>query len=913
MPRFKQIVYDDVFKFMRDGAVKLILGSSFVDVTPLTLKAGVLEAVTFTSDSLNIGTNKLVSTNTTLDASYNTIHLQATNEVRFTAPDVYLTGRAILSSTLSVNSHSTLVGNLTVGGITEVVDITATGWCKVDGAITVLGVSKCKRVECTSLDVSGTTTLNTLVLSNPILEIGQFTLQINPQLPILETALTSNQQSPLTLLRDTLYEIRTALKAQSIESTSSISGLSVDADNGEFLVLKATGGSTSIGPGEVVIRNVEAYVRTATPSFTFGTGTPTMVTYASLGSNTLQFEAFQMTYDTISNKLALTLPSLTSNVEVDGASWDFKSLSLSLTTAHLSSKTPQLSLTCTSASSQVYTISMNATDRSTTIPGLTNLENAVFSGTVTCTSIDTPSITVEELVVTGSCHELTVSDKFTVVSPQFTKSITTEYVDNKWVISSDTSPLSIVGSTVSVDAPVTLTSALTCKTAATFEAPVTFQSSITGTTINVTSVGASTLSSNSLVVVAGITSDTLNSRSVTSELYTVTGDRINVNTTNIISSETAITLRNSGTNLLTLNNTGSSVFSNNVSAPSCTLTSSLTCQTGIFQQSLSVTSTQASTSPETGAIVILGGAGVRGDLNVRGDTTFYGKITHFGDFNSVTTSSTTLGDNVILLNASPAVTRDSGISVARYQIPNDNGQGDIVANTGNLLGLPSQSGMTSSQVKIGGSTDVSQYWIRIMSGFSANQVRLISEFNVSTGIATLSTPFTSQNPTTGDTYALYGSAYPTLAYSESSGAWQSCYSATPPTSTTVPVTSFAPFKASNVICTSTTINGVAYTPHAASVLTSRNTPMVLGQTTTIITLPTSATYIRISGAVLPTDTSYSPSGYEILLVKASGTTWSQSYTQVGADIATFVINEAGSLQGTVTRTCVFRWILTVVC
>jgi len=108
----------------------------------------------------------------------------------------------------------------------------------------------------------------------------------------------------------------------------------------------------------------------------------------------------------------------------------------------------------------------------------------------------------------------------------------------------------------------------------------------------------------------------------------------------------------------------------------------------------------------------------------------------------------------------------------RFQTDNDIGSGDIVNDPNNFAFiLPSQSGMTTTQFKLpmsANSTDnyYTNWWIKVITGFSTNQVRQITNYIGSTRIATIDIAFDTQNPSLGDMINLYDRTYVGLIWSE---------------------------------------------------------------------------------------------------------------------------------------------------
>lgn len=187
---------------------------------------------------------------------------------------------------------------------------------------------------------------------------------------------------------------------------------------------------------------------------------------------------------------------------------------------------------------------------------------------------------------------------------------------------------------------------------------------------------------------------------------------------------------------------------------------------------LYIRNTEESYNSSTGSVMVYGGVAIHKNLNVVGNTTINGNLYVNGSTTNIETTNTVLNDNLIVLNAGPSGVRDSGMIITRYQEDNDIGFGDIVNETTYVeIQIPLQSGMTDTQIKLSGTaSSVNDYyknwWIKITSGFSDNQVRKIVAYNGNTKIATISSPWTSQNPGENDIVFLYNRVYVGLIYNE---------------------------------------------------------------------------------------------------------------------------------------------------
>ena len=183
-------------------------------------------------------------------------------------------------------------------------------------------------------------------------------------------------------------------------------------------------------------------------------------------------------------------------------------------------------------------------------------------------------------------------------------------------------------------------------------------------------------------------------------------------------------------------------------------------------------STTPSNDSSSGSLVVYGGVGISGDLNIKGDTLIVGNLTVNGTTTSIESNNTILKDNILVLNSGPAGSKDSGFLVERYQIENDSGLGDVVEDTRKTNDvLPDQSGLTNVQIKLSSLANSTNdyykgWWVKIASGFSNNQIRKITGYNGATRIVTVSSSWTTQNPSIGDTVYLYNKPYVGIIYNE---------------------------------------------------------------------------------------------------------------------------------------------------
>ena len=185
-----------------------------------------------------------------------------------------------------------------------------------------------------------------------------------------------------------------------------------------------------------------------------------------------------------------------------------------------------------------------------------------------------------------------------------------------------------------------------------------------------------------------------------------------------------------------------------------------------------VTTTTDSTNSSNGSLQVKGGLGVLGNTFIEKNLTVNGNFTVNGASNIINSTDIEIENNTMTLNGGPTSSRDAGLFIKRYQTINDTGVGDVVTDTEYLsFTLPSQSGMTNVQFKLPGTASsvddfYKNWYVKVTSGFSANQVRLISAYDGTTKVATISTIWTTQNPALSDIVFLYNSPYVGFVFNE---------------------------------------------------------------------------------------------------------------------------------------------------
>lgn len=223
-------------------------------------------------------------------------------------------------------------------------------------------------------------------------------------------------------------------------------------------------------------------------------------------------------------------------------------------------------------------------------------------------------------------------------------------------------------------------------------------------------------------------------------------------------------------------------------------------------------SSTPSNNVSTGAVLISGGVGISGNVNVLGNTQIIGNLTVNGETTSINAVNTVIKDNVLVLNSGPTGSRDSGIIVQRYQQDNDTGAGDVIADLyPEIITLPNQSGMNSNQIKFSVSSSAiddhyTGWWLKIASGFSNNQIRKITSYNGTTKISTISSDWTTQNPSGGDNVYIYNKPFVGVLYNEINDRFEFGSSIQDPGQSNILLSDYLPIYAGSATYTSTAVS-----------------------------------------------------------------------------------------------------------
>jgi hypothetical protein len=228
--------------------------------------------------------------------------------------------------------------------------------------------------------------------------------------------------------------------------------------------------------------------------------------------------------------------------------------------------------------------------------------------------------------------------------------------------------------------------------------------------------------------------------------------------------------------------------------------------------SIFIHSTQQSIDVSTGSLIVKGGVGIWKNVNIHGNTSINGDLYVNGTTTSLNSSNTVLTDNILVLNAAPSGIKDSGIIITRFQQDNDTGFGDVVNENAYIdFQIPNQVGMTTEQIKLSSlaSSENDYYkdwWLKVTSGFSSNQVRKITGYDGITKIATISSPWTSQNPAESDLVFLYNRSYIGLIYNETDDIFVFGSTLNDPGNTSVTLTDNIRVKMSDLVVSGTSVS-----------------------------------------------------------------------------------------------------------
>lgn len=207
---------------------------------------------------------------------------------------------------------------------------------------------------------------------------------------------------------------------------------------------------------------------------------------------------------------------------------------------------------------------------------------------------------------------------------------------------------------------------------------------------------------------------------------------------------------------------------------------------------------------------------INGNLNVRGNTSTIDQV------------NLTIDDNIIVLNNSPFNTANSGVAVKRYQYANDSSLGDVVSDTVEESGTVINSSNTSTVIHLDSSSNSTDdyykgWWIKVISGTGAGQVRKIKSYNGTSKLATIySSADQISNPLqpvegmdlltildNTSVYNLYPCQYTEMLWDESLKEFSFVCSATDPNANEDPIIShYSNLHINNLLANDITVNSI---------------------------------------------------------------------------------------------------------
>ncbi len=260
---------------------------------------------------------------------------------------------------------------------------------------------------------------------------------------------------------------------------------------------------------------------------------------------------------------------------------------------------------------------------------------------------------------------------------------------------------------------------------------------------------------------------------------------------------------------------------------SSTSTGSLVVSGGVgITKKLYVGSTAGATSASSGALVVSGGAGIAENLYIGGNATIAGNLLVSGTTTTINTTTLDVADNTITVNAGPSGSgKDGGMLIQRYQVDNDAGTGDVVADTAKYTTTIDSSADSTHITFVSGANINNDYykdwWVKITSGSASDNVRKITAYDGATLTATLSSALSASVVAT-DGVSLYNKTFPSIIWQEASDKFVATFAPIDSTTTlnTQDYADFAIGKLSidgtQITATATELNYVDVTPGVAT-------------------------------------------------------------------------------------------------
>lgn len=169
-----------------------------------------------------------------------------------------------------------------------------------------------------------------------------------------------------------------------------------------------------------------------------------------------------------------------------------------------------------------------------------------------------------------------------------------------------------------------------------------------------------------------------------------------------------------------------------------------------------------------GALTVSGGMAVAKSVYIGGSLFVSGSTT------SVNSSSISIKDNTLVLNASPTGLTDSGILISRFQTSNDSATGSVSADSA-FLTTTATGGTTTTVTLASGSSQDNYYqgwWVMV----NGTQVRQVVSYVGGLRAATVDSAFTIV-PLNGQTVKLYNRSFASFIWNETTKQFQTAFSA----------------------------------------------------------------------------------------------------------------------------------------
>ena len=180
--------------------------------------------------------------------------------------------------------------------------------------------------------------------------------------------------------------------------------------------------------------------------------------------------------------------------------------------------------------------------------------------------------------------------------------------------------------------------------------------------------------------------------------------------------------------------------------------------------------TDATSSTNGGTLTSAGGAAFAKSVFVGQNLTVGGDLLVSGTTTTINTTSTVVSDNTLILNSGPVGSGyDAGMITHRYQTANNAATGDVITDTAKVsFALDGASSTTITLPNTASTVNdyYNNWWIKIVDGSGADQVRKITDYDGSTFVATLGTAFAT-TPAAADTVNLYNKSFTSFLWQES--------------------------------------------------------------------------------------------------------------------------------------------------